>query len=513
MTPLHRLGRTRSIAALSASLLLGALAACATSEDAEGQDRALHSAQKEAERNAEKQEVTLGEATAGDISVPIRGYIVSPSSNGAVSTQDRSPVVFVSHLRAPNCVDTEFAYPCPTGEQGELRYDRGMLYAAHSLAEAGYAVVIPDLGPTFHGMDLKDPYDQTALWSQIMTAFYNEVSGPEYADSIDANRVGLLVHSRSAELAHAAQEVFGSDHLMSIFAYAPAYDTFDPEAISPAPPDVPYRAIYGDLDVDVDTTPNRWLGNYVTVPRAHTAEVGLVPGFGHMLVNRTAADALGDDRTACGEDSNCPDQAAHEELLTNEAIRWFDDTLSRTDSRSEEWTPPTLAGEYSVRWLSEVPNTALSLGVQDFTGESEDSEVCTFPDPMDPTAQAEACPDPELGVVQIPNRILYTSAATAEGLSVTAEHLALHLAPTGTYETDRTEVEVHVTTADGRELTSTIPSDAEELKNQSSDQGNGVYVLGTVNLDLSEELRGEAITALRVESKDHPIALAGAQFY
>lgn len=113
-----------------------------------------------------------------------------------------------------------------------------MNYLAHELAAQGYDVLIPDLGPVFIGSDVEGAYDQRELWKAVVTELISAAQSPndatgialDDAGDITQGQVGLLIHSRSASMIEAAQEVFGNG-LKSVMAYGPYYATETPRPL------------------------------------------------------------------------------------------------------------------------------------------------------------------------------------------------------------------------------------------------------------------------------------------
>ncbi|WP_371151904.1 hypothetical protein [Buchananella felis] len=463
-------------------------------------------------------EVDLGNVLAGDYSAPLRGQVIVPKQADAPT-----PLVVVSHLRAPNCTDTTFAYPCADGAQ-ENRYDRGMVYLGEALAAQGYAVVIPDLGGVFVGADVTDPYDQNQMWKdavgQLVGALNEDAAketlGTELAAPVDLTRVGLVLHSRSGTLIEPAIELFGEGNVKGAFAYGPAYDTFDLASITPAPADVAYLALVGEADADVGTSANLWVGHYLDKARTQPAAVVAVPGLGHMWVNRTASTAGTDDRIGCDE-RDCPDAAEHERVMIEVATDWLGATVRGAETTlpvsAAHKLPATVAG-LQARWLAHTPGALVSLQPGDFKAVSGQSAVeCVNPDPMSPVAVDNACPAPENGVVQIVTPVNYLTDAKAELEVAGAKGVALHVAPSGTYDGPGTALRVRLGLKDGSEFEFGVEATDQAVVNRASDLDNGVYLLGTVRVELPEAVAGQTITSVQVTSEQHPVELRGVDFW
>ena len=455
-------------------------------------------------------ELSLGDAQVPGLSVPIRGYFLSPEPHS-----EPAPLIILSHLRAPSCADESFDYPC-AATVPPMRYDRGMLYAAAALSQAGYAVAVPDLAAAFHGADEYEPYDQHELWSQIIGAFVAHAQH-DAATEVDLHSVGLVVHSRSATMLSDAADAIAAvpgASLGSVFAYGPAYDTYDPEHMSPPPPDLPYLGVYGDLDADIGTTASQWLGNYVQLPRTQPAAMAVVPGFGHMLINRAAAQ-LRDDRIGC-DVLACPTAAAHEDFLVEQTIAWFDSTIRARGESVIATVPAELSG-YPVRWLAPASNPLAVLQPQDFkplppaTGPAV-TQICHYPDPMDPSAAEGRCPPEDAGVVEIPSEVLYTTAARAQFDPVAASTLWLHLAPAGDPPGGGLELSLVVETAAGHEVTIPVDSSHPAVAAADSATAAGRYTVGTLTLELAEYLEpATQIRAVTVRTAGHPVLIRAVQ--
>ncbi|WP_371174297.1 hypothetical protein [Buchananella felis] len=462
-------------------------------------------------------EVDLGNVSIGDFSAPLRGQVVLPKQADAPT-----PLVVVSHLRAPNCTDATFAYPCADGAQ-ENRYDRGMVYLGEALAARGYAVVIPDLGGVFVGSNILEPYDQNEMWKdavgQLARALGDgarEKLGVELAAPVDLTHVGLVLHSRSGTVVDPAIELFGAGNVKGVFAYGPAYDTYDLANISAAPADVPYLAIAGEADADVGASANLWIGHYLDKARTQPAAVALVPGLGHMWVNRTASAAGTDDRIGCDERA-CPDAAEHERVMTEVALDWLGATL-----RGEQTTlpvsasqdlPATVAG-LEARWLVHTPGALVSLQPGDFNGETEQgSRVCINPDLMDPTPVDNPCPLPEKGVVQIVTPVVYLSDARAQTRVEGAKGIALHVSPSGSYAQPGTALKVRLSFEDGSEFEFGVDATDQALKDRASETDNGSYLLGTIRVRLPQAVAGQTVTGVHLTSEANPVELRGVDFW
>lgn len=462
-------------------------------------------------------DVDFGNVTAGSYAAPARGQVITPKEADAAT-----PLVVVSHLRAPNCADGTLAYPCPEGV-AENRYDHGMGYLGEALAAAGYTVIVPDLGGLFIGADTAAPYDQKQMWREVVGRFVQELTAPAAAQGlgvelpagVDTQNVGLVVHSRSGQVVAPAQELFGAAALKAVLAYGPAYDTVELSEISPAPADVPYLAVVGEADADVGASANLWLGHYLNQPRQHPAAVATVPGLGHMYVNRTASSAGTDDRLGCDE-RDCPDAAAHERLLTAVALDWLAANLQGAQTalpRHSDQPLPTTLADLPVRWLAATPGALAWVDAAQFTASGTDSAfLCTHADPMDPEPPADACPEPDSGVVQVLTTVNRLTDATASVEVSGARGMALHVSPSGTYPGPGSALTVTLGLADGGEYVQVVEATDPALRNRATQADNGVYQLGTVRLELPERVTATTVTSVRVQALDHPVELRGVDF-
>ncbi|MCS4485121.1 hypothetical protein NXS08_06530 [Gleimia sp. 6138-11-ORH1] len=474
-------------------------------------------------------EIDFGNSTSDQkYSAPLRGLLVAPKPE-VVSAQkftgDASPLVVISHLRVPNCADGNFSYPCAQGSE-ELRYDQGMHYYAQFLAENGYTVIIPDLGGIFVGSDVQQPYDQRAMWKQSVGKFVDalksdsagetNIFGVEKLAKINFSNVGLLVHSRSAAMVEAAQELFGKTEVKSVLAYGPAYDTVEIAAISPAPADIPYLAVAGEYDADVGPSANLWLGHYLPTVREHPANVVSVPGLGHMLINETAASAGIDDRIGCDE-RECPDATEHQRVLKEIGLDWFNATL--TDAKTSlpitsKVTLPEKVANLPARWLAHTPKSLASVNADQFKAQAENSfSLCINPDPMSPIQIPNACPEPKTGIVQILTEVGYLTSAYAEVEVKGASGLAVHVTPVGSMADEGAPIEIVLTLADGTTHTLAVAPTHPALQNRSGAGSNGIYQLATIRLELPAEVSAGVIKKIEIAAKSHPIEIKSVDFF
>ncbi len=402
-----------------------------------------------------------------------------------------------------------------------------MTYLGVALARRGYSVLIPDLGPTYIGGTLTDPYDQSAgvrtildrLLGSALAASAGERTpwGRGLEGDIDASHVGLLAHSRSAAVARDLTRAWsaGAHPITTIMTYGGAYDTSyggEPGS-TPMVPDVPYLGIAGDQDRDTPYMAPMWLTHHLGTHRTAPALVAVVPGFGHTLINRTLSSAGIDDRIC---DTSCPDAAEHEAFLSAASLDWFDATLRRRRTAlplsPTTPLPATLAGA-SAHWLA-VTNqrhaTAFLAGQHgrlDPFGTGARARTCYPSEPMAPSLPG-VCPLPARGVSQNADQVtqvLLTPRGgvrlhTAPTRGVTS--VALDLAPSG----DRVDqlpgnpLRVTVRVADGRELVVDVAPTDPAVVDRATTSTNGTYSIGTLRLVLPRWVRTARVVAIRLTS-------------
>ena len=465
-------------------------------------------------------DIDFGNTEQGKFSAPARGILITPAQ-----TQKASPLIVISHLRSPNCLDKSSAYPCNNTE--EIRYDRGMVYLGEHLAKQGYTVIIPDLGGIFIGADVSEPYDQGAMWQQTVGNFVNAIKTDAEGKTnifdvslppVDFSKVGLFVHSRSGQMVDAAQTLFGKDNLKGIFAYAPAYDTIELEFISPAPADIPYLAVVGSLDADVGSSANLWLGHYSTTPRQSAASVVELPGLGHMYVNRATSEIGFDDRIGC-DVLNCLDAKAHEDIALKTVTEWFNATLEGKKSdlpTSHSNTLPNTIANLPARWLSLTPKALAFVEPKDWTevNTSQPALVCAHTDPMNPVKPADACQYPDIGVVQILTHIAKISQPSQAKVNVQgAKGISLQVSPTGSYQGVKgTAVTLTLGLDNQSTFTLELPADHPALVSRYSENDNGTYQLGTVRVALPDSIAKSTITSITLDPKQ-PIYVRSVDFW
>lgn len=499
-------------------------------------DRVIDATEISAGQNSTKiVRLDLGNSEIGEYAVPVRGTLVLPTSTSAAEAAPaesggaaaKQPLIIVNHLRAPGCSDDTFAYPCTNST--ERRFDIGMTYLGEHLAEQGYAVLIPDLSPVWVGADVASPYDQTKLWQQVVSRFVAEFENQNSAalqgidtSQLDTSQLGLVLHSRSGILLNPAVELFGADRIKGVLAYGAAYDTFDAEMLSPAPADVPYLAVSGDLDADVGASANLWLGAHLGLPRSTPAIAATVPGLGHMYVNRVLSDAGLDDRIGC-EELDCPDAAEHERFLREVAADWFGWAFYGADT-----SIPVTAGEFDgaaelaelaglpARWLAASPAASPAQRVtldaaafKAFDGGS--ATLCVHPDPMQPGQPDNACPEPTKGVTEVapvtPVNVL--QRARAETTVTAVRTVAVHVAAHGSSELgpDTTALLVTLRFADGTTWEQQVTAAHPALRNRATATDNGHYLMGTVRFTVPAAHAGKTVTAVELRAPAAPVEL------
>lgn len=463
-------------------------------------------------------DIDLGNVTAGKYSAPKRGVIVAPKASDTPA-----PLVVISHLRAPNCADGTFAYPCAAGVE-EYRFDRGMTYLGEALAARGYAVVIPDLGGLYVGADVTMPYDQGAMWKDVVGGLVDlvkdegkarDVLGIVDAPTVDPSTVGMVVHSRSGMMVEPARELFGEGALKSVFAYGPAYDTIDLATITPAPADLPYLALVGEADSDVGPSANLWIGHYLPNEREHPAAVVQLPALGHMYVNDTAAQAGADDRIGCDVRA-CPDASEHQRVMIETATDWLNATLrgeaTSLPVRADQPLPATVAG-LPARWLAHTPGALASVDASEFLGASEGSaKLCVHADPMNPAPVDNACPEPESGVVQSITEVNYLTDASADVEVAGARGMSVHVSPSGSHE-PAASLTVELNVAGGQRFVYELSASEVALANRASADSNGIYQLGTIRIPLDEAVAAGVVTGVRVSTDGPAVELRGIDFW
>lgn len=471
-------------------------------------------------KTARRIALDLGNTTNGHFSAPKRGTVILPTQGA-----EPSPIVILSHLRAPNCRDLSFAYPCSTGVE-EFHYDEGMIYLGDHLAEQGYTVLIPDLGAVYIGADLQQPYSQTAMWEDIVGGLMDSVRtdyvgqttilGTDIVRPIDFETVGLVAHSRSGNVIESAMKVAGEGRLKSVFAYGPAYDTVELEYISSPLPDVPYLALTGSLDADVGSSANLLLGHYATTPRTTPASAVEVPGLGHMYVNRAASVAAFDDRIGC-DVLDCPDAAVHEQVLMEASADWLNATLRHADTSLPRFAHNVLPAQVAglpARWLAVTPRALAHLEPSALTAISGQSLlVCVFSDSRD--SVHTPCPETDNGFVEILTPVAHINLGASASVDVVDPRgMTLQVSPSGTYEGQQgTAIKVTLLLANGSHHVVEVPSTHPALVSRKTDEDNGTYRLGTVRIPLNDLHEGAHVKGILIESQGHPIEVRSVDFW
>lgn len=478
-------------------------------------------------------DITHFQVSFGDISdqghtATVQGHILLP-----VRHDSPAPLIIISHLRAPTCQDGSFDYPCADNLPPH-RYDDGMVYLGERLAKQGYAVIIPDLSRIFIGDDIKEPYDQTQLWQMSITRFVDSLKADSdfaqqtfgtHKPNVDLDRIGLFVHSRSALMVATAHQMFGS-RLKGVLAYGPSYDTYDLAEISPKPVDVPYLAVVGSGDVDVGASANLWLGVHADQPYRQPISVVELPNFGHMYINRTTSRASIDDRIGC-DVMDCPNATAHEQLIGDVATDWFALTLQQQPSTlptSAHHTLPKTVANYPARWLALTPQRKAHIGVDDFyhtdpnakdgkNSKGTPIKACTHSDPMNPTPNPSACPEPKLGIVQTLAPVIHAKDAHADTSVQDAHGLSLHLSPTGSEQgVSGTAVQLTLHMANQKSHHISIPATEPALASRLSTHDNGIYRIGTVRIALPRHITDGTITGISIHA-DRAVEIRGVDFW
>lgn len=473
---------------------------------------AMRTETENAEGTATIIDVDFGNVSEAGFSAPARGVVVVPKRASGLM-----PVVVISHLRAPNCADGTFAYPCAEGI-GEHRFDRGMTYLGEALAEQGYVSVIPDFGGVFIGVDVSEPYDQNKMWKAVVRRFVEDLKQDSNAfpQSADLDSVGLVLHSRSAAMVDSAVDVFGEGKVKSVFTYGAAYDTFDLEHISPAPADIPYLGLVGEGDSDVGASANLWLGHHLLDQRKQPASVVTLPGLGHMLINREAAAAGIGDMIGC-DVRECSDATEHERIVSALAADWLNATVRGAASilpvRADQPLPNKVT-DVEARWLASTPGTLAHISPNEFQPvDGGTAQVCVNVDPMNPEPVAHGCAVAERGVVNIVAEVNYITDGRADANVAGARGMAVHVSPSGTYDAAGTAITVTLRLRDGNQFEYPISEMDPALVDRYSEFDNGVYQLGTVRVALPEAVTDGEIESVRVTSAGRPVELRGVDFW
>lgn len=488
------------------------------------QDRQLEPTQVSSTAKTQSALVDLGNTNLGPYSMPVRGLLITPQARASTAQQARWPLIVINHLRAPNCSDNSFAYPCPSGTS-ERRFDLGMAYLGEELAQQGYAVLIPDLSTSWIGADVTVPYDQRQAWRQIVGRLTeaiardaqggSKVFGGLKTAAIDQSRVGLVVHSRSASIVNTAVDFFGSRAVRAVLAYGPAYNTFDEQHFSPdIAADLPYLSLAGDLDQDVGPSANLWLGKYLSKERTAPALVANLAGFGHMYVNRALSQEGFDDRRGC-DLLDCRNEEEHEKLLISASKDWFATFIRGQKSGlpidRDSQLPQELYG-YKARWLAATTGSAVThLSADRFKPMTAGSaRTCRVADPVAPAALEDACPDPELGYTEVSPvvPVTYMKAAGAqvqfEGLS----QINLHLAPFGSSpKQEDGRLVLKLVFSDGSSWSHTLAGQDSVLANRADETTNGHYLLASERIDVPDWVAHKKLVKVQLRAPGQPVLL------
>lgn len=512
---------------LSSSLILSS---CASAGNADSDQEAIADGPKASEnRVIEDREITknnniisvsvdLGNTKVKEYTSPVRGIVVAPQKS-----EKPSPLIIVNHLRAPNCKDKEFAYPCKQGVE-EFRFDKGMQYLGESLAKAGYTVLIPDLAPAWIGADLKKPYDQDKMWKQIITKFIENIKsdqkgktktfGEEKFLNVDFENIGLFLHSRSGTLVEPAVELLGDKTIKSVFAYGPAYDTLDEETFSPAPKDIPYLAVASADDADVGASANLWLTHYATQDRQNPALVANVNGLGHMYINRQLSEAEFDDRIGCDE-RQCPDALEHEKVIKTLSESWFNQTIKHEEGQfptSLEQDFPDEINGIPLSWYgaSNGKNIIRISGKEIKETKPGSAKYCRHPDPMFPKEIPNQCPEIKTGVVETSNEVAHLTEGVLNINEKGVKTLVLHLTPAGTPDnaTDGTPITIIVKLENGKEISLPISGNNQALKSRNTDVDDGRYLLSSLRIYLPKEVTESVISEIKIIADTHPVQVS-----
>lgn len=469
-------------------------------------------------------DVDLGDAVIGPrarpnaFRAPVRGLLVTPAKPAV-----HAPLVVFSHLRSPGCTDDSSAYPCPRGA-AEVRYDRGMSYLAEALAARGYAVLVPDLAPVWVGQHLDGDYDQRAAWLTVTGRLRDEVVrassgqrtvfGAGMAGMVDGRRTTLVVHSRSAEVMTTAVAAWArsSTPIASVMAYGGYLtppDGDDDPFRPPVPPQVPFLAVDGTADRDVEYSTPTWLAEHVGQRRSAPALGVLLPGFGHDAVNRALSSRGIDDRP---EQAGLPDARAHERMLVSVTTQWLEQTIRHRPGtmplRSASVLPATLAGQ-PARWLvvpagrravwlagtSPAPTTTSARAVP----------VCRPWPAMDPTPHRRRCAEPDAGVLWLNSTVTRVRLGDGTGarFPVALAHpgrLEVDLTPSGDRADSRatTPLRIAVVLADGRRVVLPVDARSAALRNLATADANGEYTVATLRIALPDAVRRGRVTAVHL---------------
>lgn len=525
--------RSSILAVLTGTTLL--LGACSAPSD----DDALKAAPEQAttgQNTAADTTTATEKTTATTYEFALEDYQVSPDIHlpvrGSVTTAGHSnaPLVVVNHLRTFNCADDTFAYPCPDGVD-EVRADRGMHYLAEDLAEAGYTVVVPDLGPLWAPESPTQPYDQVEAWAGVVNAMRGELEAANQGQSqqlddslvgtTDFSRTGVFMHSRSALLGNKAAEISPE---VSLASYGGFYHVPEsPEdSFSPAPADVPTLTIDGQADEDTSQAAADWLPEYVGQDRNSAALNFIVSGLGHNYINRVLSQREFDDRIDDGEISEIG-ATEHEEFLGRALKQWFDQTLRDQEGpyplNADDELPTELAGRdasvYAAspatasRWIASEPGAQLP---------GSKAEFCRIYPSMNPVDYEDRCDFVDMGIVNsasINARVKLTDSPVVVPVSSAgAESLSMHMMPTGSREDGKKQTQLKITAImdDGSRERIAVPAPNPVLEDATTETSNGEYWIRTLRISLPEQAKNRPISQLEITG-DGSIDLRAVELY
>lgn len=456
-------------------------------------------------------------ASAGtQFRAPVRGVLVTPRNS-----KRRAELLVVTHLRYPNCGRTRFAFPCP--KPPGRRFDQGMRYLGVEMARRGYSVLIPDLAPLYVGDDLDAPYDQETGFTATITQMLETLRladaglltryGPGLGGRVDASRIGLIGHSRSASASRQFVKTWQRSwsRVSSVMMYGGAYQVeyHGREGTFPAMPDVPFLGVVGDEDQDTGFMGAMWLSHHIDQKRSQPALMAVVPGLGHTYINRTLSRAGIDDRIC---EVDCPNAKAHERFLVDTASRWFGTTLRgrRADLpiRPTAALPARLSG-LSARWLAVSDGQPNNVYLAGQTGELRPfGPVGTVRTcyPLEDLApfQPGDCRPPARAVTQNAAAITRVRVAPTSGVFLSTPPtsrvaaVALHLSPSD----DRTDgrrgnpVVLAVRLDNGKRIRIPISAQSPALLDRARSDRSGVYTTSTVRVNLPRWTRAHSIVGI-----------------
>ena len=138
--------------------------------------------------------------------------------------------------------------------------------------------------------------------------------------------------------------------------------------------------------------------------------------------------------------------------------------------------------------------------------------MCVHADPMNPMRPQNACPEPELGVVQSITEVNHLTDAIATVEVAGAHGMSVHVSPSGSHE-PAASLTVELSLADGQQFTYRLPSSESALANRARVHDNGIYQLGTIRVPLDEAVTADVVTRVRVTSDGPAVELRGVDFW